>query len=70
MKKSSRQKHCLKPNIHGCGIGIRKGVNLSPFFLFVIFQFLVLLYADDTVLFAKSEGELISIMECFSDHCD
>ena len=46
-----------------------RGVKLVDYDLDIFLQILVLLYADDTVLFAKSEAELLSLLESFSDYC-
>jgi len=41
------------------------GVKMVDYDLDIFLQILVLLYADDTVLFAKSEAELISLLNFF-----
>jgi len=45
------------------------GVKIVDYDLDIFLQILVLLYADDTVLFAKSEAELITLLNCFSTYC-
>ena len=45
------------------------GVDLSNDMLDVYLKLVVVLYADDTVLFANSEEELVTLLNTFSSYC-
>ena len=47
-----------------CNISI-EDINLD-----IYIQVIVLLYADDTVLFARSEPDLLTLLDSFIEYCE